>query len=302
MSTFLEPVYLNESMMLNCAAYLFEGVTAEIEKAEERSSGKKGGLALGGKFLKELLGLSGSFDADIRSVSHQKLAKKYTTGALHMTVVDELRKTDGLNTINNIYEFKNDKSYIGIETILKPVDFYSIIETLKISTPLILKVLHDFGEKINPKIFNNKTRTEIVKYDELIRTILENFEKDYLKSSLLEMIMLDPKNETQIGVVDIDVNEKDPAEIKAKLTDGKFYLIGKITKNIERGESIELLKRSFLSTIMGIISNLLAINQEDGTLNKFQLGVAVAKPHIERICQLSIPGPAVRVMAMSVCI
>lgn len=302
MSAFLEPVYLNESMMLNCAAYLFEGVTAEIEKVEEKSSGKKGGLALGSKFLKELLGLSGDFGVDSRSISNQKLAKKYTTGALHMTVVDELRKTGGLNTIDNISEFKNDKSYVGIETILKPVDFYSIIETLKISTPLILKILHDFGEKINPKAFTNKTKPEIVKYDELIRAILENFEKDYLKSSLLEMIMLDPKTKTQIGVVDIDVKEKDPAEVKAKLTDGKFYVIGKTTKNIGHGEDIELLKRSFLSTIMGIIPNLLSINQEDGTLNKFRMGVAVAKPHVEKICQLSIPGPAVRVMAMSVCI
>ena len=32
MGTFLEPVYLNETMMLNCAAYLFKGFTTEIER------------------------------------------------------------------------------------------------------------------------------------------------------------------------------------------------------------------------------------------------------------------------------
>src|SRR5689334_21110162 len=34
---FLEPVYLNESMVLNCAAYLFKGVNLESERTESES-------------------------------------------------------------------------------------------------------------------------------------------------------------------------------------------------------------------------------------------------------------------------
>lgn len=302
MSTFLEPVYLNETMMLNCAAYLFKGVTTEIEVSNDTSSTKKGGLSLGVKFLSDLINLSGNAEVDSRSSQQEKLAKKYTTGGLHMSVVDELRQRGDLVPLVDIHAIPNSKNYIEIEAILKPVDFYSIIETLKTSTPLILKILHDFGDKINPKLFGGKSKGEIMKYDDLINNILDSFEKDYLKSSLLEMIMVDPITEIQLGVVDIDVKGKDPVEVKAKLTDGKFYVVGKITRSIGEEGKVELLRRSFLSTVMRMIPGLLSMDREDDSLSKFQHGVMTAKPFVERICQLNIDGPAVRVMAMSVCI
>lgn len=302
MSTFLEPVYLNESMMLNCAAYLFEGVTNEIEVSKASSQDKKGALSLGSQFLKELIGLSGNIEISNQSTKQEKLAKKYTTGGLHMTVIDELRTREDLVTISDLNNLKSNKSYVEFECVLKPVDFYSIIETLKVVTPLIIKILHDFGEKINPKIFSKNMKSELVKYDDIIKNILDSFEKDYLKSSLLEMIMVNPNNEIQFGILDIDVKDKDATEIKSKLTDGKFYVIGKVTKSIPKNGKIELLRRSFLSTIMGKIPGLLLVSKENDSLTQFQNWISVATPTIEKICQLTIKGPAVRMMAMSVCI
>ncbi|SHN65437.1 DUF6414 family protein [Desulfovibrio litoralis] len=300
MSTFLEPVYLNETMMLNCAAYLFRGITTSIEVSSETSSAKKGELSLGMKFLTELLNISGGLEATSQSLQQEKLAKSYTTGGLHMSVIDELRSKNELVPFESMDKMTTSKNYIEIEAILKPLDFYSIIETLKTSTPLIVKVLHDFGYKLKPDFFNKQIKSELVQYDNLISKILDSVEKDYLKSSLLEMIMVDPNTNAQLGVVDIDVKGKDPLEVKAKLTDGKFYVIGKITRTINQGENIELLRRSFISTVIRMLSKLLSSN--NNALLQFHTMIEIAKPYIEKICQLSIPGPAVRIMAMSVCI
>jgi hypothetical protein len=55
MGIFLEPVYLNEKMVLNCAAYLFEGVSRESESTQEKATEAKGNLQLGLKFLQNLV-------------------------------------------------------------------------------------------------------------------------------------------------------------------------------------------------------------------------------------------------------
>ena len=55
MSFYVEPVYLNEKMVLNCAAYVFKGVAMESEVSEGNTEKNKGNLSLGFKFLQDLL-------------------------------------------------------------------------------------------------------------------------------------------------------------------------------------------------------------------------------------------------------
>ncbi len=48
------------------------------------------------------------------------------------------------------------------------------------------------------------------------------------------MIMVDSDDpDIQLGIVDLDVTDYDPSEVRAKLTDGKFRIIGKVTRYVE---------------------------------------------------------------------
>lgn len=55
MSFYVEPVFLNEKMVLNCVAYVFKGVAMESEVSEGSTAKNKGNLGLGFKFLQDLL-------------------------------------------------------------------------------------------------------------------------------------------------------------------------------------------------------------------------------------------------------
>jgi hypothetical protein len=55
------------------------------------------------------------------------------------------------------------------------------------------------------------------------------------------MIMVHPEYpDRQLGIVDIDVSDSDPASVKARLTDGKFHVIGKVTKYVDQGQTLSL--------------------------------------------------------------
>lgn len=53
---YLEPLYLNEKMVLNAAAYLFKGVSAESEEKTNTSTNSKANAKIGISFLHGLLG------------------------------------------------------------------------------------------------------------------------------------------------------------------------------------------------------------------------------------------------------
>jgi hypothetical protein len=54
MNSFLEPVYLNEKMVLNCAAYLWKGVALETELTAKSEGTKSASSSVGISFLKGL--------------------------------------------------------------------------------------------------------------------------------------------------------------------------------------------------------------------------------------------------------
>ncbi len=89
----LEPVYLNEKMVLNCAAYLFKGVALETESTEQRATSSTGNLQLGFKFLQNFLSPVSATGEHVRSTtSETRAARRYTLGGLHMSVLDELQE------------------------------------------------------------------------------------------------------------------------------------------------------------------------------------------------------------------
>ncbi|MBD8757721.1 DUF6414 family protein [Pseudomonas coleopterorum] len=301
MDSYIEPVYLNEKMVLNCAAYLFKGVAMESEAQKETTISGKGNINLGLKFLTDLispLSVGGELSKD--STSSTKTARRYTLGGLHMTLIDELLDRKLIEREFDVAKQADRRNFIELDVILKPVDFYSILEALKISVPLICQVLQNFGEKINQKVFSNKKlKDDLKKYEELIAKILSELESDYLKSGQLEMLMSCPMTDRQIGVLDVDVADADALSVKAKLTDGRFRVIGRVSRQIDEGETISLVQRTVLSSILSITEKIVGITSG---IQEYQDGMIAAREMAQRVCQLNLSGPAVRVMAMSVCI
>lgn len=301
MNSYIEPIYLNEKMVLNCAAYLFKGIAMESESQEGKASSNKGNISLGFKFLSDLISpISAAAHQSKETSSSVKTARRYTMGGLHMTLIDELNERELIDRSFSLSGQSQNNKFIEIDAVLKPVDFYSILEAVKISAPLICQVLQNFGDKLNPKVFSNKKlRDDIVKYEELITKVLSELESDYLKSGQLEMIMSDPETGRQIGVLDVDVGDADALSVKAKLTDGRFRIIGRVSRQVDENDSISLVQRTVLSSILSITEKLVGITD---SIQGYRSGMETARAVAQQICQLKLDGPAVRVMAMSICI
>jgi len=208
MNSFLEPVFLNEKMMLNTAAYLFKGITLEEELTTENTSSKKATGSLGFKFLQDLISpvsLAGEIGGANKQSS--KSARIYTLGGLHMSVVEELKTKDQLKEVTFSPLRVPQDTFVSLDVILKPVDFYQILEVLELLKPLVVQILNDFGPKLNPTFFNKNNTKEIKKYDELVEAIIQALQQDYLNSKQLEMLMLTPETNEVIGIVDIDLTD-----------------------------------------------------------------------------------------------
>lgn len=300
MSFYVEPVYLNEKMVMNCAAYMFKGIAMESEISEGSTSKNKGNLSLGFKFLQDLLSpISASAEQQKEKTIATTTARRYTLGGLHMSLIDALNESEHLSREVDIKAVASHEHFVELNVVLKPIDFYSIIEALKVATPLISQVLQNFGDKFNAQIFTKNMKTDLAKYELLLTKVLTELEGDYLKSGQLEMIMVSPESGHQLGVVDIDVSDLEPLSVKAKLTDGRFKVIGRISRHVGESESISLVQRTVLSSVIEILEKLATVGS---SIERYREGMTAAKGIAQQICQLSLPGPAVRVMAMSICI
>ncbi len=301
MKTFLEPIFLNEKMLLNIAAYLFEGVSLNKETINEDTKTNKAKGSLGFKFLQDLISPF-SLNAEHENINkeYSKTARIYTLGGLHMSVIDELEKEKYLENISLNSEFPNANSFVKLNVILKPVDYYQIIDVLKLVKPLIVQLIDDFGTQINPNWFNKNTKKEIPKYENLLESIIQSLENDYLNSKQLEMLMIDPNSKNIIGVVDIDLTSINPQEIKAKLNDGQFFVIGKISRVVKKEEKVSMFQRTLLSKIVNLIEDLVSVNNNIKEINNYKKFLQDIQPIIEKFIQLNLKGPAIRVMAMSI--
>jgi len=320
MNKFFEPVYLNEKMVVNSAAYFLGGVSLESENTEEKTSANKGNVSLGLKgILSNILSISASAEQNQTTKVFEKTAKHYTLGSLHMAIIDQLGE-DIVKLNPEDHEHLQDiqGNYVDLEVILKPIDFFTILEVVKTFFPFVVQLAESISEidqknNSRSKQKNQSVTTEpndfktilskIKDFKEIGETTLKQLEDDYMKANLLEMVMVSPNNpDLQLGIVDLDVTDYDPSEIKARLNDGKFHVIGKVSKFVNDGESLSLVQRTSLSTLMDIFTKIARLNEEQREVQNFLGSVAQAKSILEKVVQLQIPGPACRIMAMSICI
>ena len=335
---FLEPVYLNEKMVLNCAAYIFKGYSLESETNDttqiERNRGGKAGIS----FLERLISIGLEAGSKQSSTSGNRSARRYTVGGLHMSLIDELHSRKMLHVVDPEAsgEDLDSISYVEMLAELRPVDFYALIDTLRMAIPVVEKVLtsivkplYDQHRKSPSQITNQpgKTRSnrpgntqnkrieqqnldkfqlalaETSNYATAIQGLLEHLENDYRRSKQLEMVMWSLGDSPRpYGVVDLDLADYEPEELRAKLSGGTYHVVGKVTRNVRTGQSINLLQKSVLFSVMSLLNRVVEARGETDALRKYREKLPVARQILEHFGLLEIPGPALRVTAMSVCI
>jgi hypothetical protein len=308
-ASFLEPVYLNEKMVLNCAAYLWEGVSLEAETAATKTNSVSGSAKVGPTFLRSLLGVEGAIERT--TTAETKTARRYTIGGLHMAVLDELKSREMCQAVaaEEIKSFDIEPArYVEVVAVLRPIDFQSVLRTIRVIGPLALDLVGDYGLKLFHRADAPKTNNRIAdfqknsaKYRASLEKVVDELEKDHQTSKQLGMVMYNVRTNLPIGVVDIDMVDGNAAEMRSKLTDGRFHVIGKVTRKVLCDESINLMQRTSLSSFAAITKRTIAATGDAGALSKYESGMQRAKTILEDLIVLEVPGPALRVAAVSVC-
>lgn len=317
MKDLLEPIYLNEKMLLNCPGYLFDGVETSTNISQTNSNqtnnGLKGTANLGTNGILEWLAKAeGNIEGNLNNQNNNNYSKsstKYLTlGAIHMKVLKELYTNKYVYEIQDISNIKNDIPYKKIEGILQPVDFFEIIQIIKSLTPHFETIFNLFGNQIfktpsTPQKKGTPTNqaTNAKNSIQILTGIIHELEKNYLESNLLEMMILD-KNGECVGIVDLDINDQDPKRIKAQLTDGYFHIYGKITKIVNPDGEIDLIQRSLISPLIRILEQGFITWEDHQKANQFLMIKETILQKLNQVLKLKIKGPAVRIRAMSICI
>lgn len=307
MDRIFEPVFLNESMVLNTAAYLFDGYSLKEEKTHE--SGKDGKLdaSVGATLLGKLfspISLNGEISGS--SSKSSKSERIYTLGGLHMSVLKALKKGSKpqMQSLNLSHEKSKIQrcSFLSANVILKPVDFYEIIQLLSLLRPLLVKLFDQFGDQLieNRSSLSILNDVELKKYDKMIKSLLNSLESDYLKSRQLEMMMISPKTGKPIGVLDIPLGELDPVEMKSKMNDGQFHVVGKLIRYVEAKDTLSLVQRTSISQVVSLFEKLVSLSEEKDAVGDFRSSLQPVGSMVDKFVQLNMPGPAVRLLAMSV--
>ncbi len=323
MKELLEPIYLNEKMLLNCAGYLFDGVetSTNISQSNNDQSTKtiegSGGIGTNGvlEWLAKAEGnLKGTLDLQNANNYSKSSTKHLTFGALHMKVLKKLYEDKLINKFEGFDDDLKQSPYIAIEADLQPVDFFELLQILKMLTPQ-LKYITAFLNKSNTNtsakkqsVSQNQLNNDLL---EIVKNLISELEKNYLESNLLEMLMsVDGKC---IGVIDLDLENHQPNKVKSQLNDGNFIIIGKITKIINENQTINLLQRNVITPLLSLVERISllieAINssKEDYQISDSKISEILAFKDrtyliISSLLDIFIEGPAMRVRAVSICI
>lgn len=320
---FLEPVYLNESMVLNCAAYLFKGYSTEAAETKTTEKRKEGGFKASVPLLADLVGLSGS--TGTTSVDELQAARQFTAGSLHMDVLNFLYKEKMIKSVTagNLDAGGLVDTYVDVHAVLKPSEYQSLLGVIKTLGPLVAQLARDFGgiatkdSSVSAERWN-QIEPEIAKYEESVLGIVTKLERDYLTSKQLDMVMLS-KNKKALGVVDLDVTGHDAAQLRAKLSGGHYHVIGKVVARADRGETISLMQKTMLLEVAELVKRFVVATNSKRAINngtartsdrdgselsaaEFISQAAKYLSKINEVVNLEVPGPAIRVAAMSVCL
>ena len=170
---FLEPVYLNENMVLNCASYLFGGVVLNEEKTTQKNkeNSTSGNISAGGELGINIFSNLMNSNADL-VLEHQrnndssievKRASQTALGAIHQSILEELEGKRFIFKLTNssINEYKNDNKYIKLRANLVPVDYFAILQILKMIVPQLENLFDLFGSSLLKNETKNKDKRKL---------------------------------------------------------------------------------------------------------------------------------------------
>ncbi|MDY6481835.1 hypothetical protein SKM54_05130, partial [Acinetobacter faecalis] len=144
MKDLLEPIYLNEKMLLNCAGYLFDGIglTQEINNTSIENTSKNlnaSGAVESSSFIDFIAKAGGNIDANYESQINSNYAfntiKTLTLGALHMKSLDKLVEDKLIEELQINTGIISNTPFKRIKANIRPVDFFELIQLLKAITP-----------------------------------------------------------------------------------------------------------------------------------------------------------------------
>ena len=113
------------------------------------------------------------------------------------------------------------------------------------------------------------------------------------------MVMTDALNGAQIGIVDIDISNINAAEIKARLTDGQFRVVGKVIRGVGKKGFLSTIQRSSLEQLIETVTrgvSLMSTEQQIG----YEAALDNILEKIDKVVNLKVEGPAIRLLAMSI--
>lgn len=317
---FLEPLYLNESMVLNSAAYLFGGMHTSVESTETSQTDISGGLGVKtptfGAFLDAKVGIGHSHKWE------ESIKRKLTLGAIHMNVIDELGKRGMINEINlDGFQgsFPLHENYLECRGVLFPNDYHSLLHTIEVAWPLVMdliKVLMQVNEMTsptNPDVVDEEAEghknvipvldllKHIDEYGGSVQGLVERLRRDYFTSKHMEMILKSKNGKGRaVAVVDLDVSEYEPAVLRSQLSGGKYHVIGKVVRVVDSGSSISMFDKSILGAVYDLVKRVLASRRDSAALARFDDSLRFLNKVLTPLMTLEIHGPALRISAMSV--
>src|SRR5680860_107873 len=140
---FLEPLYINETMVLNSAAYLFKGTHTTVDSTEMAQERHSGG------FGARIPGFGMMFDANVKgersSGWEERISKQLTLGAIHMNVLDKLNELQMVTQVN-IDKLQGSmalhENYVECQGILYPNDYHALLHTIDVAWPLVVDMVN----------------------------------------------------------------------------------------------------------------------------------------------------------------
>jgi len=310
MKEYWEPIYLNEAMVWNCATYLSGGMSLESLVSSEGEF--KGGAAVGIPLAR--------IGGEYQKATAEEVVLRATLHGKHMELLERLRKD---NMLHSFEASQLDKvgdqppPYVEVEVVLKPVDFHRLLELAKAIGEFVsdipmefLNILWRVAAKSSARDGGPKV-AKVKEYGKACAKIADFLLQDYLQSGQLEMVMYDPKApERAVGLASLDLSERSASQLRAKLSGGRFRIVGKVAQQAHAGDSISLLQNTMLSAIVAKLDQIARLADgmplEPGSQTQGRTSLSEAlqkyKPQVEKVMLLSIPGPAVRILVMSVCL
>ena len=330
---YLEPIYLNTSMVLNAAGYLFGGAAVSDERTETTGKEREGKVKAGVPFLDSVLGLGA--EARASQTLEVREVREITVGGLHMNVLDALRGEKALSPLTTAsfegFELELG-TYVETRVLLRPVEYHSILRLVQVVAPIVGQAGIDFpavrqlfnrpsreseptaiaatsnGSRKQPKALATATSSAAASgsvtswkhYSNAAQALADSLEKDFRRSQELEVVLDDPSTGDVFGVASLNLDGYEVDQLRARITDIEAIVIGKVTRFASHEENLPLLQQTAIMQLVELVRKVAAA--AGASTPEIESKIEMAKAAVHEVIPLRVSGPAVRLAAMSICI